>query len=269
MQTGLHQIDFGQKVIADPNPATCTVNGRIVPAIQIKGVDKETFFMQTRGLDSSTLISMVRKFQDKLRLNLAKDLAGLSTSKAVAAKMKQMVADVATDDKLANDMPIRGYLSIWLPWYTLKLVQAGSVAVAGQTTQWTILLLQELLRALRHVEVTFSNVVNDYESALPHDLAATRSGAFQGSAHENTVHAASLTLALSNTELNRLFAAGSAPAATAVILRAQARLDLFAQESMQILYQELQNWLSKWTIGTALSSPPKGGALDILVGRNH
>jgi hypothetical protein len=277
--SGLHTINVGSKILLDPNAATIEVNGRTVPAIDTPGMPPGQYFPpQVRSLDTNTLHSMMRQWKERLRVQLGDDsrvrakLAAVDGPVALGRELAVLVANVVLDDKLAEDMPIKGYLSIWLPWYLLKLTLVGTVdptlkGAAGSQTTWMVWCMQLLYARLREVESDFSQLVTDYEATLPHNLKRRQT---LDNKKDRSLHTTYLATSLEDATINKMFAAGSDRAKAArTVLELQARLDLFTQDYLETFVHDLQGWLSRWTIGTALSSAAKGKQMDILIGRNH
>lgn len=272
VNTGMHTIPIGARVIVDPFAATTLQGGELTPAMEVWGRSKGFAPPALRALDCNSIHSWVTQFGERLRVILDDKQVGTEKSaEELRNKLVGLVKDVNLADRLANKMPIRGYLNIWLPWWLANLewrhLRQTYDAANPPSIKQLAWLLQILRLHLLAVEDEFSNARDNYECALPMNKFKRSAVEFQKiKTQDHTVRSQKLQTDITNQAIADAFAEGPVEG---MLHMADlfATLNLFAFHYMAVLRHELGDWIERFALGLSLSTSSKSKPLDVFLGR--
>lgn len=263
--TGCEPITVGDSLYLDPNPYMVEdEHGNQVPGIQgPKGIPASKATFQIRKFDATSMHSFLHTLKMDALKDLRRDERQASLKQATSAEklvklIENVCRTVCTNHRhIADDMPARNYLFLWLAFRILAMAKIASFTKDNMMPVW-LLSLRALRKVLQEDERNATDLHRDYAATLPHATdPLTRHKDF-------SVDSVYLDKLLDSDELLK-----SKDTIRAKLMEADARLSVFAQDRMEIAMHRQRQYLARYAFGTALSSANKGGQLDVNVGRNQ
>jgi hypothetical protein len=261
--------------VQDPDNPTQKISG-----VTIEGINETVKFPQLRPLDTNNIHAMVTSLQNYIRTRLGSVDVGASIGKCLLTPDPSIQLMTLFDREcklmfdvkmVAQDMPVRGILSVYVPYLFLQLVNlsggqdAPIACLEGKDAMLAsvrVYALQALRLGLQNTENNFSRIYKQYDASLPHDTFDDRPQAFRANANKHSLFSDRLRDLLANSSLN-----GKPPAEQyKMIASAEAHLNLHYHYHVQVLTHAMQNYMFKHVMGVSLSSAAPGQPCDILIG---
>ncbi len=275
LNTGDETIYAGQLVYGDLNPVKMINRGKEEPGFQINGSHHGAFQPRTRGLDSNTVHAIVHHLRT-LILDYIYAIPNLEhiNTKTNAIELldwfNKTVDNVCDLRGLAEDIPIRPLLRVWLPFHWSKMIKlktqdglffqlaAGANNTLGKF-QHRVLALNVRLLAQRQAESTSRSIREEFDRGLPHTVpgASKQSWRDASQANQASMFCAKLEKLIHPKELNTKLAA-DVLAAVEDVDEAEAKLDLNYQHVSEVCLFAQQYHFQTQTFARALWTAAPG-----------